>query len=74
MIVESGITLTENAIQHYSGDISITKRGNLKLGKITVQRKGGNSGGVTAQMLQFKFSPKDILTLKMCVLWSIPQI
>lgn len=63
MIVESGITLTENAIQHYGGDISITKRGNLKLGKITVQRKGGNRGGVTAQMLQFKFSPKDILTL-----------
>ena len=62
-ITESGLVRTEKAIQHYGGNVSITKRGNLKLGKITVQRKGGNGGGITAQMLQFKFSPKDILNL-----------
>lgn len=62
-IIESGITNTAKAIQHYGGNVSITKRGNLKIGKVTVQRKGGNGGGVTAQMLQFKFSPKDILLL-----------
>jgi len=62
-IKESSITKIENVINHYNGLTEITKRGNLKLGKITVQRKGGNGGGVTAQMLQFKFSPKDVLDL-----------
>lgn len=36
------ITKIENTINHYGGLTKITKRGNLKLGKITVQRKGGN--------------------------------
>lgn len=62
-IIETGITSIKNVISHYDGLTEITKRGNLKLGKITVQRKGGNGGGVTAQMLQFKFSPKEILLL-----------
>ncbi len=62
-ITESAINSIENVMSHYDGLTEITKRGNLKLGKITVQRKGGNGGGVTAQMLQFKFSPKEILQL-----------
>lgn len=62
-IKESTITKIENIINHYDGSVEITKRGNLKLGKITVQRKGGNGGGITAQMLQFKFSPKEVLQL-----------
>lgn len=62
-IKESKITKMENVIKHYNGLTEITKRGNLKLGKITVQRKGGNGGGVTAQMLQFKFSPKEVMKL-----------
>lgn len=62
-VKESTITKIENVISHYDGSTEITKRGNLKLGKITVQRKGGNGGGVTAQMLQFKFSPKEVLLL-----------
>ena len=62
-IKRSAITKIENAIKHYNGLAKITKRGNLRFGKITVQRKGGNNGGVTAQMLQFKFSPKEVFDL-----------
>ncbi len=39
------------------GEIVITKNGNLKIGKITMQRKGGDAGRKTAQMLQFKINP-----------------
>lgn len=45
-----------------NGDISITKRGNLKLGKITIQRKGGDAGRDTAKMLQFKMNPAELFT------------
>jgi hypothetical protein len=40
-----------------NGDIAITSRGNLKIGKITMQRKGGDGGRNTANMLQFKIDP-----------------
>ncbi|MBT9148817.1 MAG: type II restriction endonuclease [Dehalococcoidia bacterium] len=40
-----------------SGDVEITARGNLKIGKITMQRKGGNGGRETSKMLQFKINP-----------------
>ena len=40
-----------------SGDIQITKRGNFRIGKITMQRKGGDGGRKTANMLQFKINP-----------------
>lgn len=40
-----------------NGDIVITRRGNFKIGKITMQRKGGDAGRKTAQMLQFKINP-----------------
>src|SRR2546421_217010 len=39
------------------GDILITKKGNLKIGKVVIQRKGGDGGKETANMLQFKFDP-----------------
>ena len=39
------------------GKIEITSRGNLKIGRITVQRKGGDAGRDTAKMLQFKINP-----------------
>ena len=35
-----------------NGKIEITKRGNFKIGKITMQRKGGDGGRKTSQMLQ----------------------
>src|SRR5574344_787828 len=40
-----------------NGSIEITKRGNFKIGKITMQRKGGDRGRDTAHMLQFKINP-----------------
>lgn len=39
------------------GKVEITSRGNLKIGRITVQRKGGDGGRETAKMLQFKINP-----------------
>lgn len=47
------------AIQIFFGDgkVSITKQGNLKLGNMTMQRKGGDGGKKTANMLQFKINP-----------------
>lgn len=43
-----------------NGEIEITKRGNFKIGRITMQRKGGDGGRKTAQMLQFKINPAEL--------------
>lgn len=43
-----------------NSDIIITKQGNIKLGKITMQRKGGDGGRDTAKMLQFKINPAEL--------------
>ena len=40
-----------------SGDIRLTPRGSLQIGKIKMQRKGGDKGRETAKMLQFKINP-----------------
>lgn len=47
------------AIELYLGDckVGITPKGNLRLGNITLQRKGGDNGADTANMLQFKANP-----------------
>ncbi len=39
------------------GPVEITRQGNLKIGRITMQRKGGDGGRETAKMLQFKINP-----------------
>lgn len=53
------------AINHYSeGNVEITNRGNLKIGKITMQRKGGDGGRETANMLQFKVDPIELFDIK----------
>lgn len=39
------------------GDVRITDKGSLKIGKITMQRKGGDAGRETSKMLQFKINP-----------------
>jgi hypothetical protein len=44
-----------------SGEVLITKQGNLKIGKIGMQRKGGDGGRETAKMLQFKINPVELL-------------
>lgn len=47
------------AINIYAGDLKaeITPKGNFRLGNITLQRKGGDSGRDSANMLQFKANP-----------------
>lgn len=40
--------------------IEITNRGNFKIGRITMQRKGGDGGRLTARMLQFKINPAEL--------------
>jgi hypothetical protein len=47
-------------LNYYDGNVEITKLGNLKIGKITMQRKGGDNGRDTAKMLQFKINPADL--------------
>jgi len=44
------------------GDVRITERGSLKIGKILMQRKGGDRGRPTANMLQFKINPIELFT------------
>ena len=48
-------------LKHYSeGNVFITKRGSLRIGQVLVQRKGGDGGRKTAQMLQFKVNPAEL--------------
>ncbi len=42
------------------GEVRITSQGSLKIGKIGMQRKGGDGGRDSAKMLQFKINPVDI--------------
>lgn len=52
------------AIQHYSdGEIKISPKGSLYIAKITVQRKGGDNGRETANMLQFKLDPTELFNI-----------
>lgn len=52
------------AVNHFSqGDVIITKRGNFTIGKITMQRKGGDGGRITANMLQFKINPAELFEI-----------
>lgn len=46
-----------------NGDIVETKQGNIRMGRITVQRKGGDGGRKTANMLQFKINPMDLINI-----------
>jgi hypothetical protein len=46
-----------------SGEVLISPKGSLKIGKITVQRKGGDAGRKTSQMLQFKINPAELFSI-----------
>lgn len=52
------------AINLYAGNYkaSITPSGNIHLGNITLQRKGGDNGANSANMLQFKADPMILFT------------
>jgi hypothetical protein len=41
-------------------NVEMTERGNFKIGKITMQRKGGDGGRHTANMLRFKLNPAEL--------------
>lgn len=46
------------AINYFgSGSVEISPRGSLNIGRIGMQRKGGDAGRPTANMLQFKIDP-----------------
>ncbi|SHO80323.1 hypothetical protein MNB_SV-15-649 [hydrothermal vent metagenome] len=49
-------------LNHFgNGEIRITPRGSFKIGNITIQRKGGDNGRATANMLQFKINPAELI-------------
>ena len=62
--IRSAIVPMSLIIEYCSGGASITDRGNIRLGELTIQRKGGDAGRATARMLQFKFSPKKVFDLQ----------
>ena len=43
-----------------NGEVIITPRGNFRIGKITMQRKGGDGGRESAKLLQFKLDPGEL--------------
>ncbi len=43
-----------------NGEVTISNRGTFKIGNITMQRKGGDGGRKTANMLQFKINPAEL--------------
>lgn len=50
-------------INYYgNGEILITKKGNIRIGLIGIQRKGGDGERKTAKMLQFKINPAKLFT------------
>ena len=65
VFVASKLISIHKAINHYcQGGYAVSKRGVPKIGKITMQRKGGDAGKPTAQMLQFKFEPNEVFSIK----------
>jgi len=50
-----------HVLNHFGmGDVIISPKGSLQIGKITMQRKGGDAGRETAKMLQFKINPAEL--------------
>ena len=63
-LIESVLKPMNEVLNFYSqGHVEITKQGNLKIGRIGVQRKGGDAGRPTANMLQFKMNPLDLFLM-----------
>lgn len=52
-------------LHHYYGDgkVVMSPRGSINLGKVGVQRKGGDNGRDTANMLQFKVDPTELFDI-----------
>jgi len=59
------IRSSADTIRYFSeGPVVLTRNGNLKIGRITMQRKGGDGGRDTAKMLQFKINPALLFDAK----------
>ncbi|MBX7062148.1 MAG: hypothetical protein K1X52_10850 [Pyrinomonadaceae bacterium] len=59
------IRSSKRTVEFYSeGEVGLTRGGNLKIGRITMQRKGGDAGRETAKMLQFKINPVELFNAK----------
>lgn len=43
--------------------VEFSPKGSLKIGKITMQRKGGDGGRDSAKMLQFKLNPCELFEI-----------
>lgn len=54
-----------NDVLHYygQGEVAVSKKGSIKLGRVTVQRKGGDNDCQTANMLQFKIDPTELFDI-----------
>jgi len=51
-------------MQHYSqGPVKMSPQGSINIGRIGVQRKGGDNGRPTANMLQFKIDPTELFDI-----------
>lgn len=48
---------------YLQGGVKMSPKGSIRLGRITVQRKGGDGGRDTAKMLQFKINPVEMFEL-----------
>lgn len=46
-----------------NGSIKMSPRGSINISKVNVQRKGGDSGRETANMLQFKLNPTELFDI-----------
>ncbi len=65
LISNSGTRWVLKSINHAmnifaNDEVKITPHGSLKIGKITMQRKGGDAGRPTSNMLQFKINPVEL--------------
>lgn len=59
------IRSVSDTIKYFSeGKVELTRAGNLKIGRVTMQRKGGDGGRETAKMLQFKINPALLFEAK----------
>ena len=55
---------TGDVIRFYGeGEVRITSAGSLRIGRITMQRKGGDNGRESAKMLQFKINPAELFDI-----------
>ncbi len=63
--IRSVLLPTTEAAEFFGrGDVTITPQGSLRIGRITMQRKGGDGGRESAKMLQFKVNPAELFDRK----------